>query len=105
VDASSKRPTSGVRYAIERVSEAGTVTEYRGFAHLPAVDLALAVRVDEPESQGEGRAAVAAKIEGEGSEADVPGLEKAAAALVKAAVRAARDAGRPLPRRIVRWRP
>jgi len=94
------RPTSGVRYAIERADEGGGTTVYRGFAHLPEASLALEVRVEEPEG---GRANVTAVVEG-GADVDAMGLSKAASALVKAAVRAARDAERPLPRRIVRWR-
>jgi hypothetical protein len=98
------RPTAGVRYAIERAGEEGSATEYRGFAHLPDADLAVVVRVVVPEDGPEVRANVTAKIERSGEGRDAAELEKGIVALVKAAVRGARDAGRPLPRRIVRWR-
>ncbi|UQA56511.1 hypothetical protein [Polyangium aurulentum] len=103
MDASQKRPTAGVRYALERVSEEGATTTYRGFAHVPDADLPLEVSVTRPEGEGTpDRAAVRASL---GAEvADAADLEKEATALVKAAARAARDAGRSLPRRIVRWR-
>jgi hypothetical protein len=106
MDASQKRPTAGVRYAIERASEDETgVVVYRGFAHVPDADLPLVVRVEHDSASGtEGRSNVVAKLDESVAIADVSAIEKAAAALVKAAARAARDAGRPLPRRIVRWR-
>lgn len=96
------RPTAGVRYAVERFEDEGSVIVYRGFAHLPDADVPLAVRVEHDDTQG--RTAVVAKIDDAGHVADGPAIERAAAALVKAAARAARDAGRPLPRKIVRWR-
>jgi len=91
---------------LERVDEPGAMSTYRGFAHLPDADLPMDVRVEPAgEGSGEGRTAVTARIDGASAEGvDVATLEKAAAALVKAAARAAKDAGRPLPRRIVRWR-
>ncbi|MDI1437379.1 MULTISPECIES: hypothetical protein [Polyangium] len=107
MDASQRRPTAGVRYALVRGEgeEEGAGVTYRGFAHLPDVDLPLEIRVEQAgEGGAEGRANVAARIEGAAVGVDVAGLEKAGAALVKAALRAARDAGRPMPRRIVRWR-
>ncbi len=52
--APTKRPTAGVRYAIERSKEPSgedaTTTIYRGFAHLPDRDWPLEVRVDEARS-------------------------------------------------------
>ncbi|MDI1478989.1 hypothetical protein [Polyangium sp. y55x31] len=96
MDASQRRPTAGVRYALERADEEESSATYRGFAHLPDADLPLEIRVEQ--------ASVTARIEGAAVGVDVAGLEKAGAALVKAALRAARDAGRPMPRRIVRWR-
>lgn len=108
MDASQKRPAAGVRYALSRAEDvdASSASIYRGFAHLPDVDLPLEVRIasEGADAGGEGRASVTARIEGGAEGVDVAGLEKASAALVKAALRAARDAGRPLPRRIVRWR-
>jgi hypothetical protein len=102
MDASQKRPTVGVRYAVERGGENGAVVIYSGFAHLPDADLPLVVRVEHDETGG--RTNVVAKVDDAGNVADGAGLERAAAALVKAAARGARDAGRSLPRRIVRWR-
>jgi hypothetical protein len=108
MDASQKRPTAGVRYALERADDDGAATIYRGFAHVPDADLPIEVRVEQPSGEPGvvDRSSVRASIDAAAAEGghDVPGLEKAAAALVKAAARAARDAGRPLPRRIVRWR-
>lgn len=98
--APSLRPQQGVRFAIERATETEKTTVYRGFAHLPEDDIALEVYVDEGEGE---RASVTAKL-ADGSGERRTELEKAAAALVKAAVRGAKDAGRALPRRIVRWR-
>jgi hypothetical protein len=103
MDASQKRPTAGVRYALERASEEGPTTIYRGFAHVPDRDLPLEVSVTRPEGEGAGERAVVRASLGAAS-ADAADLEKEAAALVKAAARAARDAGRGLPRKIVRWR-
>lgn len=107
MDASQMRPTAGVRYALTRgqAEEEGSGATYRGYAHLPDADLPLEIHV-QPTGEGgtEGRANVTARIEGAPEGVDVAGLEKAGVALVKAALRAARDAGRPMPRRIVRWR-
>ncbi|MBK9263573.1 MAG: hypothetical protein IPM54_27680 [Polyangiaceae bacterium] len=96
------RPTAGVRYAVERSGEEGSVVTYRGFAHLPDADIPLVVRVEHDDADG--KTTVVANVEDAAHVADGPGLERAAAALVKAAARASRDAGRALPRRIVRWR-
>lgn len=101
MDASQKRPMAGVRYAVERSDGDGTVVIYSGFAHIPDADIPLVVRVEHDEA--EGKTNVVAKID-DAMGADGPGMERAAAALIKAAARGARDAGRPLPRRIVRWR-
>lgn len=98
--APSMRPHQGVRYAVERATAEGKTTVYRGFAHLPEQDIALEIRVEEGEGE---RASVTAKLDEIAGESRAE-LEKAAAALVKAAVRGAKDAGRALPRRIVRWR-
>jgi hypothetical protein len=101
MDASQKRPTSGVRYAVEQSNVEGAVVIYTGFAHLPDTDLPLVVRVEQVD---EGRTNVMAKVDDVAGVADGPAIERAAAALIKAAARGARDAGRSLPRRIVRWR-
>lgn len=113
MNAPSMRPTAGVRYAIERAGEEEATTVYRGFAHLPDKDLPLEVRVDEgnvtakilfDDGAALGPAELRPKPQAEGVAVDVADLAKNATALVKAAVRGARDGGRALPRRIVRWR-
>ncbi|HMY18584.1 MAG TPA: hypothetical protein PKA58_19795 [Polyangium sp.] len=102
MDASQMRPTAGVRYAVEQSAVEGSVVVYSGFAHLPDADVPLEVRVEQAEDDG--RTSVVARVECAAEVADGPALEKAATALIKAAARGARDAGRTLPRRIVRWR-
>ena len=96
------RPTTGVRYAVERSAVDGRAVIYKGFAHLPDADVPLVVRVEE--EGADGRTNVVAKVDEAGFVGDGPAIERAAAALIKAAARGARDAGRTLPRRIVRWR-
>lgn len=96
------RPTTGVRYAVERTGAEGKSVIYSGFAHLPDADVPLVVRVEEEDADG--RASVVAKLDDAVSVADGAAIERAAAALIKAAARSARDSGRALPRRIVRWR-
>jgi hypothetical protein len=93
------RPSAGVRYALTRV-EAGEGAVYRGFAHLTGADAPLEVRIA-ASGAAEARVEAAALPEGAPPPAD---LEREAAALVKAAVKAAITAGRPPPRRITRWR-
>lgn len=95
------RPTTGVRYAVERSGVDGKTVIYSGFAHLPDADVPLVVRVEE--EAADGRANVVARVE-DAAATDAAAIERAAAALIKAAARSARDAGRSLPRRIVRWR-
>ena len=102
MDASQKRPTAGVRYAVERSADEGKVVIYSGFAHLPDADLPLVVRVEQDDADG--KTNVVAKLEDTAGVVDGSALERAAAALIKAAARGAKDAGRSLPRRIVRWR-
>jgi hypothetical protein len=95
------RPTQGVRYVLERVDGDGQGTDvvYRGFAHLPGADLPLEARVAATTG------AVRATIERGGApEAEIAEMEKAAAALVRSATKALVAAGRPLPRKIARWR-
>ena len=103
MDASQKRPTAGVRYAVERNADEGKVVTYSGFAHLPDADVPLVVRVEQQDDV-DGKTNVVAKIDDAAGVVDVSALERAAAALIKAAARSAKDAGRSLPRRIVRWR-
>jgi hypothetical protein len=88
------RPSAGVRYALEKAEETSEAVRYRGFVHLPDADLPLEVRVDLPGG------ATHAEV-GPGGTAE---MEKAAAALVRAATKALVAAGGPLPRKIVRWR-
>jgi hypothetical protein len=95
---------------VEKAEETGEAVVYRGFVHLPGADLPLEVRV---EMSG---GATHARI-GEGSEGargvgppaappwkGAAEMEKAAAALVRAATKAALAGGGALPRKIVRWR-
>jgi hypothetical protein len=93
-DASSLRPASGVRYAVDLVESGPARVVYRGAVHLPDASWPLEVVIEE------GRAE--ARVEGP---APLQAHEKPAAALVKAAVKLPRppEAGPP-PRRIVRWR-
>jgi hypothetical protein len=102
MDASQKRPTSGIRYAVERNGAEGETVFYSGFAHFPDADVPIEVRVEQPDADG--RSNVVVKVNDAGFVGDGPAIERTAAALIKAAARGARDAGRDLPRRIVRWR-
>ena len=106
MDASQKRPTAGVRYTLSRAGDDGATTVYRGFAHTKDADLPLSVRVIKPAEASSERAVVTASVEvtETGPDVDIAELEREAAALVKAAARAAKDAARPLPNRISRWR-
>ena len=88
------RPAAGARYVLERVEETGEAVVYRGFVHLPDADRPVVVRVELP--GGAPHASL-----GAGGAAE---MEKAAAALVRAATRATVAAGGALPRKIVRWR-
>jgi hypothetical protein len=94
-DASSLRPASGVRYAVELATHEGDRAVYRGAVHLPDVSWPLEVVVE----PGRAEARV------EGPEDVQQQHAKPAAALVKAAVKLPRtpESGPP-PRRIVRWR-
>jgi hypothetical protein len=87
------RPSSGVRYVVERAEQTESRVRYQGFAHLPDRDLPLSIDIDLPAG------ATRASLPG-----GPPELEKAAAALVRSATRAAVAAGSALPRKIVRWR-
>lgn len=96
------RPSSGVRFVLERVDAPGDITgarcSYGGHAHLPDRDVPLTLEVD--------GAAVKPHERATDAPADplVAELARDAAALVRAAVKAAAAAGRRPPRRIVRWR-
>lgn len=96
----TQRPTSGVRYALERGRVEPDHAAYEGFAHLPDRDVPLAVRVALP---GGAVSATAAPADGVG-EARGAELAKVASALVRAATKAEVAAGQALPRKIVRWR-
>jgi len=87
------RPATGARYVLERTSEQPDCVVYRGFVHLPDADLALEVTVQVPGG------ATRAVLKGGPAE-----LERVASALVRSATKSAVHAGRPLPRKIVRWR-
>ena len=91
------RPDFGVRYSVERVGADAQAVTYRGHAHLPSASIALEVRVALPNGATE------ARVLGEGV-ADAAELQRAAAALVRAATKSAVASGRALPRKIVRWR-
>lgn len=96
----SARPSTGVRYALERTGgEEGRIT-YEGFAHLPDVDLPLVAHVALP---GGAVTVTAGSAEGV-AEARGAEIAKAATALVRAATKGEVAAGRTLPRKIVRWR-
>lgn len=88
------RPTAGARLAVVKAEETSAAVIYRGHVHTPERDLPVEITVALP-----GGATRAALAEGE-----LDDLEKSAAALVRAATRAAVQAGTPLPRKIVRWR-
>jgi len=93
-DAASMRPAHGARFAVERAEESPAFVIYRGFVHLPEHDWPLELRIELPSG------AITASID----EAAPSGLDKTAAALVRAATKAAVSAGNSLPRKIVRWR-
>jgi hypothetical protein len=96
----SPRPSSGVRYALERIRAEADHVAYEGFAHLPDTDVPLSARVALPG----GAVSVTASEAREVGEARCAELAKAASALVRAATKAEVAAGRALPRKIVRWR-
>lgn len=96
----SLRPTSGVRYAVERARVEADHVAYEGFAHLPDADVALSARVALPG----GAVTVVPSPGGAVSEARAAELAKAATALIRAATKAEVAAGQALPRKIVRWR-
>lgn len=89
------RPTAGARLVVEKAEEGAAAVTYRGIVYLPDADVAAEVTVALP--GGATRVAL-----GPGGSAE---LEKAMAALVRAATKGQVAAGETLPRKIVRWRP
>ena len=87
-----ERPESGMRLQIERPIEGGPPYLYAGEVATPEGARPVAVVVD---GQGE----VTVQLEG----ADAVALERLRL-MIRAALRHARDDGRPPPRRIQRWR-
>ncbi len=94
------RPTSGVRYALERTSADEHEVIYEGFAHLPDQDVPLRFRV----ALAGGGVAFAALARDEAPHPRTPEFAKVATSLVRAATKAEVMASLPLPRKIVRWR-
>lgn len=98
------RPTSGVRYSLERVAPASTSNpdsaapsiRYEGFAHLPTEDVPLVATVTLPSG--------AVTAESPSTHPRAPELVKAVIPLLRAATRAESASGQDLPRKIVRWR-
>lgn len=91
------RPTAGARFVLELAEETAAAVIYRGLVHLPGADVPATVTLE----LRDGAVRAARATLGEGG---TPDLEKAAAALVRAATRALVAGGSPLPRKIVRWR-
>jgi hypothetical protein len=90
------RPTAGARLVLELAEEGPGALVYRGFVHLPDADVPAEARIALPGG------AVTMTL-GEGGTAE---LEKVAAALTRAATKAATSGagGAALPRKITRWR-
>ena len=87
------RPASGARYIAERAEGGEGAVVYRGLVRLPDADLSLEATITLP--SGATRAVV---------EGGTPEHEKVAAALIRAATKAAVASGEELPRKIERWR-
>jgi hypothetical protein len=98
------RPSAGARYAVERAEDRPDAVIYRGFVHLPDRDLPLEVQVARPSGAATARVGEGARVGEWAREKGVAELEKAAAALVRAATKAALASGGEPPRKIVRWR-
>lgn len=94
------RPTTGVRYVLERKIAGAEEVTYEGFAHLPDADVPLVVRVALPGGAVSATASAIASID----EARAAALAKAVTPLVRAATKAQAASDQPLPRKIVRWR-
>jgi hypothetical protein len=84
---SGERPSSGARFVLVRVEESSERVTYRGFVHLPGIDVPAEALVELPGG------AVRATL-GEGG----------SPALVRSATKAAVAGGGALPRKIARWR-
>ena len=89
------RPTAGARLVVEKAEEGALAVVYRGIVYLPDADVSAEATVTLP--GGATRVTL-----GPGGSAE---LEKAMAALVRAATKGQVAAGEALPRKIVRWRP
>lgn len=97
---SDHRPASGVRYALTRSRIAPDHLVYEGFAHLPASDVPLTVRVEVPSG-----AVLATATPTEDVPADrAADLAKQVTPLVRAATKSEIAQGETPPRKIVRWR-
>lgn len=94
------RPTSGVRYALERTSVEPAQVTYEGFAHLPDADIPLTARVALPAGTVHTTVAPSDAV----TEKRAADFAKVVTALVRAATKAEVAAGQALPRKIVRWR-
>jgi hypothetical protein len=94
------KPSHGVRIEVARREGGAADAEsfvYRGFAETERARFELEIVVD--------RSAARARIEGLAADPALGAkIEKLAAALVRAATRAELEAGRDVPRKIVRWR-
>jgi hypothetical protein len=88
------RPTAGARLCVELVEEGAEALIYRGFVYLPEADVPAEARVELPGG------AVKMTLGAGGT----PALEKASAALIRAATKAGVAGSGVLPRKIVRWR-
>lgn len=98
--ASERRPTSGVRYALERTHVDPAQVTYEGFAHLPDADVPLVVYIELPAGTVRATATPLDVV----PEAHAAALAKTAGPLVRAATKSEIAAGHALPRKIVRWR-
>jgi hypothetical protein len=97
------RPGAGARYALEQVDAVDPdILVYRGFVHFPGADVPIEVRLARS-AQGVARVSLDAAAIPDGGPSAAH-IERAAAALVKAAVKAAASAERPPPRKLARWR-
>ncbi|NUP06564.1 MAG: hypothetical protein HOW73_10945 [Polyangiaceae bacterium] len=89
-------PEHGVRFELVLEEREGERAVYQGFAFTPERSIPLVVVAE--------IASAKARIGGEERPANADALEKAAAALVRAATRAELAEGAAVPRKIVRWR-
>ena len=94
-----RRPTTGVRFVLDRAAVEADHVTYQGFAHLPAADVPLVARIDLPS----GNVHVHATPVGGIAESRAQELAKTATSLVRAATKAEIAANLELPRKIVRW--